>query len=59
MLSSFVASLARVGGKLSHSQAGQYEKEKSEYKMEIDDLSSNMEAVAKAKVHNILKCVLG
>merc|ERR1711970_1494240 len=25
------------------------EKEKSEYKMEIDDLSSNMEAVAKAK----------
>ncbi|KAL7843774.1 hypothetical protein AOLI_G00252860 [Acnodon oligacanthus] len=26
------------------------EKEKSEYKMEIDDLSSNMEAVAKAKV---------
>ncbi|XP_071774322.2 myosin heavy chain, fast skeletal muscle-like [Centroberyx gerrardi] len=27
------------------------EKEKSEYKMEIDDLSSNMEAVAKAKGH--------
>ena len=26
------------------------EKEKSEYKMEIDDLSSNMESVAKAKV---------
>ena len=30
------------------------EKEKSEYKMEIDDLSSNMEAVAKAKVIYLL-----
>lgn len=29
------------------------EKEKSEYKMEIDDLSSNMEAVAKAKVRTV------
>ncbi len=30
------------------------EKEKSEYKMEIDDLSSNMETVAKAKVGNFM-----
>ena len=45
-------SVAELGEQIDNLQRvkQKLEKEKSEYKMEIDDLSSNMEAVAKAKV---------
>uniref|UniRef100_A0AAR2JMS7 Myosin motor domain-containing protein n=1 Tax=Pygocentrus nattereri TaxID=42514 RepID=A0AAR2JMS7_PYGNA len=44
-------SVAELGEQIDNLQRvkQKLEKEKSEYKMEIDDLSSNMEAVAKAK----------
>uniref|UniRef100_A0AAZ3QPH1 Myosin motor domain-containing protein n=1 Tax=Oncorhynchus tshawytscha TaxID=74940 RepID=A0AAZ3QPH1_ONCTS len=44
-------SVAELGQQIDNLQRikQKLEKEKSEYKMEIDDLSSNMEAVAKAK----------
>lgn len=47
-------SVAELGEQIDNLQRvkQKLEKEKSEYKMEIDDLSSNMEAVAKAKVGN-------
>lgn len=49
-------SVAELGEQIDNLQRvkQKLEKEKSEYKMEIDDLSSNMEAVAKAKVCNTL-----
>ncbi|TDG99538.1 hypothetical protein EPR50_G00194690 [Perca flavescens] len=45
-------SVAELGEQIDNLQRvkQKLEKEKSEYKMEIDDLSSNMEAVAKAKL---------
>lgn len=45
-------SVAELGEQIDNLQwvKQKLEKEKTEYKMEIDDLSSNMEAVAKAKV---------
>ena len=45
-------SVAELGEQIDNLQRvkQKLEKEKSECKMEIDDLSSNMEAVAKAKV---------
>ena len=45
-------SVAELGEQIDNLQRvkQKLEKEKSEYKMEIDDLSSNMEAVAKSKV---------
>lgn len=51
-------SVAELGEQIDNLQRvkQKLEKEKSEYKMEIDDLSSNMEAVAKAKVHNESNC---
>lgn len=47
-------SVAELGEQIDNLQRvkQKLEKEKSEYKMEIDDLSSNMENVAKAKVQN-------
>ncbi|KAK0134632.1 Myosin heavy chain, fast skeletal muscle [Merluccius polli] len=47
-------SVAELGEQIDNLQRvkQKLEKEKSEYKMEIDDLSSNMEAVAKAKINN-------
>lgn len=53
-------SVAELGEQIDNLQRvkQKLEKEKSEYKMEIDDLSSNMEAVAKAKVDNASGCVL-
>ncbi|MEQ2199191.1 hypothetical protein XENOCAPTIV_027127, partial [Xenoophorus captivus] len=47
-------SVAELGEQIDNLQRvkQKLEKEKSEYKMEIDDLSSNMEAVAKAKVRD-------
>ena len=53
-------SVAELGEQIDNLQRvkQKLEKEKSEYKMEIDDLSSNMEAVAKAKVHNVLHAIL-
>ncbi|MCJ8744151.1 hypothetical protein PDJAM_G00115400 [Pangasius djambal] len=49
-------SVAELGEQIDNLQRvkQKLEKEKSEYKMEIDDLSSNMEAVAKAKAKNAL-----
>lgn len=49
-------SVAELGEQIDNLQRvkQKLEKEKSEYKMEIDDLSSNMEAVAKAKVCPLL-----
>ncbi|XP_053086627.1 myosin heavy chain, fast skeletal muscle-like [Pangasianodon hypophthalmus] len=46
-------SVAELGEQIDNLQRvkQKLEKEKSEYKMEIDDLSSNMEAVAKAKAN--------
>ncbi|KAF4073128.1 hypothetical protein AMELA_G00255300 [Ameiurus melas] len=46
-------SVAELGEQIDNLQRvkQKLEKEKSEYKMEIDDLSSNMEAVAKAKTN--------
>ncbi|KAE8295976.1 Myosin heavy chain, fast skeletal muscle [Larimichthys crocea] len=46
-------SVAELGEQIDNLQRvrQKLEKEKSEYKMEIDDLSSNLEAVAKAKVN--------
>ncbi|XP_030646541.1 myosin heavy chain, fast skeletal muscle-like [Chanos chanos] len=46
-------SVAELGEQIDNLQRikQKLEKEKSEYKMEIDDLASNMEAVAKAKVN--------
>ena len=55
-------SVAELGEQIDNLQRvkQKLEKEKSEYKMEIDDLSSNMEAVAKAKVEenacSVLTC---
>ncbi len=48
-------SVAELGEQIDNLQRvkQKLEKEKSEYKMEIDDLSSNMEAVAKAKVRDL------
>ncbi|KAG5832924.1 hypothetical protein ANANG_G00296360 [Anguilla anguilla] len=45
-------SVAELGEQIDNLQRvkQKLEKEKSEYKMEIDDLSSNMEAIAKSKV---------
>ena len=50
-------SVAELGEQIDNLQRvkQKLEKEKSEYKMEIDDLSSNMEAVAKSKVNDSLK----
>ena len=50
-------SVAELGEQIDNLQRvkQKLEKEKSEYKMEIDDLSSNMEAVAKAKVSSLFK----
>jgi len=50
-------SVAELGEQIDNLQRvkQKLEKEKSEYKMEIDDLSSNMEAVAKAKVSDTNK----
>ncbi len=47
-------SVAELGEQIDNLQRvkQKLEKEKSEYKMEIDDLTSNMEAVAKAKVQS-------
>ncbi|KAG5835939.1 hypothetical protein ANANG_G00249320 [Anguilla anguilla] len=49
-------SVAELGEQIDNLQRvkQKLEKEKSEYKMEIDDLSSNMEAVAKSKAKNAL-----
>ncbi|KAB5536769.1 hypothetical protein PHYPO_G00111170 [Pangasianodon hypophthalmus] len=49
-------SVAELGEQIDNLQRvkQKLEKEKSEYKMEIDDLASNMEAVAKAKAKNAL-----
>ncbi|XP_008284573.1 myosin-4-like [Stegastes partitus] len=46
-------SVAELGEQIDNLQRvkQKLEKEKSEYKMEIDDLSSNMEAIAKAKAN--------
>ncbi|XP_072308463.1 myosin heavy chain, fast skeletal muscle-like [Eucyclogobius newberryi] len=46
-------SVAELGEQIDNLQRvkQKLEKEKSEYKMEIDDLTSNMEAVAKAKIN--------
>ena len=46
-------SVAELGEQIDNLQRvkQKLEKEKSEFKMEIDDLSSNMEAVAKSKVY--------
>ncbi|TWW70117.1 Myosin heavy chain, fast skeletal muscle [Takifugu flavidus] len=48
-------SVAELGEQIDNLQRvkQKLEKEKSEYKMEIDDLSSNMEAVAKSKLNDI------
>uniref|UniRef100_A0A0F8AFI5 Myosin heavy chain, fast skeletal muscle n=2 Tax=Larimichthys crocea TaxID=215358 RepID=A0A0F8AFI5_LARCR len=48
-------SVAELGEQIDNLQRvkQKLEKEKSEYKMEIDDLSSNMENVAKAKVSGV------
>uniref|UniRef100_A0A8C7TBL2 Myosin motor domain-containing protein n=1 Tax=Oncorhynchus mykiss TaxID=8022 RepID=A0A8C7TBL2_ONCMY len=54
-------SVAELGEQIDNLQRvkQKLEKEKSEYKMEIDDLSSNMEAVTKTKVkQNNLQCVV-
>ena len=54
-------SMAELGEQIDNLQRikQKLEKEKSECKMEIDDLAGNMEAVAKAKVGlNILKCTM-
>ena len=50
-------SVAELGEQIDNLQRvkQKLEKEKSEFKMEIDDLSSNMEAVAKAKVSDTNK----
>uniref|UniRef100_A0A3B4WBE6 Uncharacterized protein n=1 Tax=Seriola lalandi dorsalis TaxID=1841481 RepID=A0A3B4WBE6_SERLL len=50
-------SVAELGEQIDNLQRvkQKLEKEKSEYKMEIDDLTSNMEAVAKAKVSGNLE----
>ena len=52
-------SVAELGEQIDNLQRvkQKLEKEKSEYKMEIDDLSSNMEAVAKTKVSGLLLTV--
>lgn len=49
-------SVAELGEQIDNLQRvkQKLEKEKSEFKMEIDDLSSNLEAVAKAKVGVLL-----
>lgn len=48
-------SVAELGEQIDNLQRvkQKLEKEKSEFKMEVDDLSSNMEAVAKAKVSKL------
>ena len=50
-------SVAELGEQIDNLQRvkQKLEKEKSEYKMEIDDLSSNMEAVAKSKVCSLFR----
>uniref|UniRef100_A0A7N8XCC6 Myosin heavy chain, fast skeletal muscle-like n=1 Tax=Mastacembelus armatus TaxID=205130 RepID=A0A7N8XCC6_9TELE len=51
-------SVAELGEQIDNLQRvkQKLEKEKSEFKMEIDDLSSNMEAVAKAKANQEKMC---
>ncbi|KAM9759447.1 myosin heavy chain, fast skeletal muscle-like [Menidia menidia] len=51
-------SVAELGEQIDNLQRvkQKLEKEKSEYKMEIDDLSSNMEAIAKSKVNTEKMC---
>ncbi len=50
-------SVAELGEQIDNLQRvkQKLEKEKSEYKMEIDDLSSNMESVAKSKVWGLFR----